>query len=75
MTTTSLDMSRPGVHAGIDARFSANPLAPLLRKWTERQLYRRTFAELSALSIRQREDIGFAGHDIAEIARTAARNL
>jgi uncharacterized protein YjiS (DUF1127 family) len=43
----------------------------LRRAWRNHATYQRTRAELTALEIREREDIGLAGHDPAAIAREA----
>ncbi len=74
MTTQRLATSRPGVFAEIDARFIPNLLGALRRAWSRNRVYSRTHAELRALSIRQREDLGFAGRDLAAIAREATVN-
>lgn len=43
--------------------------------WRRRRLERRTRAELHALSIREREDIGLAGADLDAVAREAVRRV
>lgn len=68
---TTLATSRPGVFAESDARFIPNLLAPLRRALSDMLLYRRTLAELRALTTRQREDIGLARRDLAAIAHRA----
>jgi uncharacterized protein YjiS (DUF1127 family) len=48
-----------------------SPIDTLRRNWRLWASRRRTQAELSRLSIREREDIGLAGHDMRLIARAA----
>ena len=62
--------------AGIRLFKSARQLFVGLKTWsTERSRYRETVAELSRLSDREREDVGIAGYDIAEVAKEAARAI
>jgi uncharacterized protein YjiS (DUF1127 family) len=44
----------------------------LRRTWREHRTYRATLAALTALDVREREDIGLAGADLEAIARKAA---
>lgn len=71
MTTATRAPFRPEVFADFDARSIRGLLAPLHRAWTDRRTYLRSLAELRALSIRQREDLGIAGLDLADIAHRA----
>lgn len=58
--------ARPeGAAAGIIARIAG--------LWTRHALYRRTLAELDALSDRELADIGISRYDIPAIARDTAR--
>ncbi len=62
--------SRPGIFA--DAERILNTEAGKLREaLARRRVYRRTLAELRALPMRQLEDIGYAGADLAAVARAA----
>ena len=45
----------------------------LKTRYTTWKRYNRTVAELSALSNRELDDLGFARGDIAEVARRASR--
>ncbi len=72
MTHAAYASSRPGVFADAE-RTVLSHAAALRNALAEYRLHRRTVAELRALSIRQREDLGFAGEDLAEIARAALR--
>ena len=64
--------SRPGVFG--DAERTVAAKAAGLRQALARYIeYRRTLSELRALSLRQREDIGFAGLDMTDVARSAMR--
>ncbi|MBA3324365.1 MAG: DUF1127 domain-containing protein [Rhodobacteraceae bacterium] len=72
MTTITYRPTRPGVFA--DAEQVANGwLTQLHGALAARRVYRRTLAELRALSMRQREDIGIAGLDEKPLARAASR--
>lgn len=68
---TTLASSRTGFRADSDARFVSNPLAALRRTWGDALLYRRTLAELRALSARELDDLGLSVHDLRAIARRA----
>lgn len=72
MAQATLSPSRPGVFSDAEQTININ-VAGLRRRLGEYRTYRRTLAELRALSIRQREDLGFAGLDMADIARAAMR--
>lgn len=70
MTTAMLAPFRPGAfkaESAFDGFLSR--AAAKLATYAE---YRRTLAELRALTGRQREDAGFAGHDLKTVARAAA---
>ncbi len=69
MTTAESAPSR--LLADRDERPALSPLAALRRAWTDQRTYRRSLAELRAMSIRQREDLGFAGLDLEAITHAA----
>ncbi len=69
MTTALLAPFRPGAFAGPER--ADGPIARLRAALAGRMAFRRTLAELQGLSIRQREDLGFAGLDLAAVARGA----
>jgi uncharacterized protein YjiS (DUF1127 family) len=50
---------------------AGGPLGSLRQRLRLRAAHRRTRAELSRLSIREREDIGIAGEDMNLVARMA----
>jgi uncharacterized protein YjiS (DUF1127 family) len=69
MSTTHIKLARPAV---LDAERNLKAvLSPLFRKIADWRIYRHAVRELRALSVRQREDIGLAGLDMAAIARKA----
>lgn len=60
---------RPGIFADVER--TLNTQAGRLRKaLADHRLHRRTLAELRALSMRQLEDIGYAGADLDAVARS-----
>jgi uncharacterized protein YjiS (DUF1127 family) len=67
MTAQFLNASSPAV----GERRVPQVLAALGRAWRQYRSYRQTQAELRALSIRQREDVGLAGADLEAVAREA----
>ena len=50
-------------------------LARVARAWRTYRVYRATAAELRALSVRERDDIGLAGADLDAVARKAAYGI
>ena len=72
MTTTTFTPSRPGLLVEAD-RLASRWLTQVRSALAARRAFRRTLAELDALNMRQREDIGIAGLDTTEIARAASR--
>jgi uncharacterized protein YjiS (DUF1127 family) len=69
MTPTVNVAYRPGIY--VDVEQTLNSYAGRLRKaLADHRRYRRTLAQLRALSMRQIEDIGYAGADLASVART-----
>jgi uncharacterized protein YjiS (DUF1127 family) len=46
-------------------------MAAVDRAWRRHRTYRETQAQLRALSIREREDVGLAGADVDAVAREA----
>lgn len=70
MTTATFAPNRPGVFTRRGERI-ASPLDSLQRAWRDYRAYRSALAELRALSIRQREDLGTVGYKPEAIARAA----
>jgi len=68
---TTIASSRPGFFA-VGER-TDGIIATLRRTLAEYLDYRRTLAQLRALSIRQRDDLGIAGLDMQDVARAATR--
>lgn len=71
MTTATFAPSRPGVLAGGDELNLPNPIAQLRRAWATYRDYRKTLAELRAMTVRQHEDLGIAGLDLKAVAQRA----
>ena len=72
MTTTMFRHARPGLFASAEQVAAGLPTR-LRGALAARRVYRRTLAELDALSIRQRDDIGIAGLDLKALARVASQ--
>lgn len=70
MTTAMLAPFRPG--AFNDESAFDGILSRAAARLAAYAKYRRTLAELRALTERQREDLGFAGKDIEAVAHAAA---
>jgi uncharacterized protein YjiS (DUF1127 family) len=68
------DMAAQFINASTPAareRLVPQTLASLAQAWQRYRSYRATSAQLNGLSIREREDIGLAGHDVDAVARDA----
>ena len=70
MTTATFAPSRPDVQGRGGERISQT-LAALKRAWRNHRAYRGALAQLRALDIRQREDLGIAGFEPETVARAA----
>ncbi len=70
MTTAAFATSRPGVFER-RGEPAADALASLKRAWRDHRAYRAALAQLRALSIEQREDLGIAGYEPEAVARAA----
>ncbi len=71
--TTAYAPSRPAVSAGSE-RLALDTIARLRGMLDDYRAYRRTLAELRKLDERQLTDIGYDGHDLDMVARTAVGN-
>lgn len=72
MTIAHTAPSRRGVAAEAGQPLLRDLIAPLREAWSKRRAYRTALHDLRALDVRQRDDLGVAGLDLAAVARKAA---
>ncbi len=73
MTTANSVPLHSGVVAGVDERALTAPAETFRSNLARYRSYRRGLAELQRLDVRQLDDLGFAGLDLAAVARSAAQ--
>lgn len=70
MTMADFAQHRPGAAADRSFGFT-NLTAAWVRAWNDYRAYRSALRELRGLSLREREDVGIVGLDLAQVARAA----
>jgi uncharacterized protein YjiS (DUF1127 family) len=72
MTMATFATPDARLFAGVE-QTAAGSIAHLARRFADWRDYRRAVAELRALDMRQREDLGLDGRDMRDVARAALR--